>query len=105
MDSKMIDNIGERENKLMSKYNIRRGATKQSFEVFKKIVTGNLILIFPSRQTLGGLSDSSWHIFLLEDEIKSDEMFSKATHDFIEKLNYSLEGNYQAHVSAYDRYL
>ena len=44
-------------------------------------------------------------ILLLEDQIKSDKMFSKVTHDFIEKLNYSLGGNYQAHVLAYDRYL
>ena len=45
-------------------------------------------------------------ILRLEDKIKNDEkVFTKVTHDFIEKLNYCLGGNYETHLVAHNRYL
>ena len=48
MDSKMIDNINEREKKFSRKYNIKRGFIQQSVDIFEKIVTGHLIVICPT---------------------------------------------------------
>ena len=45
MDTKMIDNIVEREEKFLLKYNIKRGITRHSVEIFEKIVTGQLVVI------------------------------------------------------------